>query len=133
VFVPLQRIEIANLNPVEAVWMSLKNGDIVLLTDTENEGRGITFEKALLDMKENSPGVVYIDTAKFLFVSDSALTEISKVRPFIKGTIQLCKWEGQGTIKDAVKYADSHNVGVKLCEWSNIGKLPELPPLEKEK
>ncbi len=132
-FVPLQRIEIANLEPIEAVWMSLENDNIVLLTDTDDKGSGITVEKALSDMKEKSPGIVYLDTAQFLFVSDSALKEISAIGSFVKGKIRLCKWDGEGDIKDAVKYADSHNMGVKLSKWNDLGKLPELPPLKPEK
>ena len=132
-FVPLHRIEIANLKPVEAVWMTMQDCNIVLLTDTGVGGRGITVEKALTDMKENSLGIVYLDTARYLFVSDSAVEEISAIASIVNGTIELCKWEGHGGIKAAVKYADSHNMGVKLSKWNGLGKMPELPPLKQEK
>ena len=38
----------------------------------------------------------------------------------------LCKWDGQGNIKEAVKYADSHKIGVKMKCRNNVGKLPEM-------
>ena len=130
-FIPLERVDIANLEPIEAVWMYLENGNIVLLTDTEDKGCGVTVESALSDMRKKSRGIVYLDTAQFLFVADSAQKDISAIGSLVKGSIRLCKWEGQGDIKDAVKYADSHNIGVKLNKWEDLGRLPELPPLNQ--
>lgn len=129
-FVPLHRVEIANLEPIKAVWMYMENSNIVLTTDTENKGSGVTVEMALSDMREKSPGILYLDTAQFLFVSDSAQKNIPAIGSFVKGNIRLCKWGGQGNIKTAVKYADSHNIGLKLSKWNDLSKLPELPPLK---
>ena len=129
--IPLERVDIANLEPIQAVWMYLENGNIVLLTDTEDKGCGVTVESAMSDMREKSRGIVYLDTAQFLFVADSAQKDISAIGSLVKGSIRLCKWEGQGDIKDAVKYADSHNIGVKLNKWEDLGRLPELPPLNQ--
>ena len=132
-FVPLQRIEIANLEPVQTVWMYLENGTVVLETDTEDKGTGNTVEDALFDMKHKSDGIVYLDTAEYLFVSESAGELITIVQPYMKSSVLLCEWDGQGSISKATKYADSRKLGVKLREWNKDGKMTELPLVKLNK
>lgn len=132
-FVPLQRVEIANLEPIQAVWMYRENGNVVLETDTEDKGSGVTVADALTDMKNNSSGIVYLDTAQYLFVSEAATEEIRVAQPYLKNSVRLCIWDGQGDFENAVKYADSHKIGLKIREWEKVGNLPELPPVKKDK
>ena len=131
-FAPLQRIEIANLEPIQAVWMHTENGTVFLETDTEDKGAGTSVFAALDDMKYNSPGKIYLDTAQYLFVSEIATEEIRTIQPYLKNSIRLCIWDGQGELKSAVKYADSHKIGLKIREWEKVGNLPELPPVKQE-
>ena len=125
-FVPLERMEIANLEPIQAVWMYEDGVEIILETDTEDRGVGRTVREALDDMKQNSTGIVYLDTAQYLFVADGAETLIDSIRPFLKGNVQLCLWDGQGALNDAIKYADSRGLGEKLRNWERDVKLPNL-------
>ena len=126
-FVPLQRVEIANLEPIQAVWVYEENGMVFLETDTEDKGAGYTAEEAMNDMKQNSTGVVYLDTAQYLFVADGVDRQISALRPYVKRKIRVCRWDGQGEITDAVKYADSHKIGQELKKWTEGSKMTELP------
>lgn len=129
-FAPLQRIEIANLEPIQAVWMYTKGSNVVLETDTEDVGSGATAADALADMKRNSSGIIYLDTAQYLFVSRSAMQNISAVQPYLKDSARLCIWDGQGDISDAAKYAESHKIGIKIGKWKDVGNLPELPSVK---
>ena len=53
--------------------------------------------------------------------------------PYIKQSVRLCKWSGQGSIKEAVKYADSHNLSLKIKSWNEVGNLPEIPSVKEGK
>ena len=112
--------------------MYRENGNIVLETDTEDEGSGVTVADALADMKNNSSGIVYLDTSQYLFVSETAKEDIYAIQPYLKNSVQLCIWNGQGELKSAVEYADSHKICLKIREWEKIGNLPELPPVKQE-
>lgn len=129
---PLQRVEIANLEPIQAVWVYTENETVFLETDTEDKGSGTTVADALADMKRNSSGIVYLDTAQYLFVSPSATESVAALQPYLKDSVQLCIWNGQGKMQDAVKYADSHKIGIKMKQWKGVGNLPELPPVKQE-
>ena len=128
-FAPLNRVEIANLEPIQAVWMYYADGELVLETDTEDKGSGVTAAEALDAMKSSSPGIIYLDTAQYLFVSEDAQAQISALQPYVKDAVRLCLWDGQGNIADAVKYADAHKLGEKMKSWKQGGKLPEIPLL----
>ena len=132
-FAPLQRIEIASLEPIQAVWLYQENEKIILQTDTENIGMGTTIEEALTNMKESSTGIVYLDTAQYVFVSVEAQQQIVMLRSFVKSSVRLCKWEGQGSIQEAVAHADARKIGVKLADWKQGSNLPEIPPLKGKK
>lgn len=124
--VPLQGVEIANLKPIQAVWLDMKNGEVFLLTDTEDSGYGTTVDEALANMKHSSSGIVYLDTAQYLFVSESAEPKIIAIEPYLKPYVCLCRWDGRGDIREAVKYADAHKIGVKINSRMEVGNLPEI-------
>ncbi len=125
-FAPLERVEIANLEPVQGVWMYVEDEKIVLETDTEDKGVGATAEEALMNMKQKSAGIIYLDTAQYLLVTN-AEHQIPVLQQYLKGTVQLCSWSGEGDLTEAVMYADAHNIGWKLQDWTPNVKLPNLP------
>lgn len=125
-WIPVERMEIRDLEPIQAVWMYREEGEIVLKTDTEDEGRGESVQEALEDMKEKSSGIVYLDTAQFLLVSDNAQEQIGELTPYLKGKVKISLWEG-GEIQEAARYMQSHKIGVKLARWRESVNLPKLP------
>ena len=125
-FVPLERVEIAKLEPVQGVWMYEEDGRIVLETDTKDKGVGTTAKEALENMKKQSSGIIYLDTAQYLLVTN-AEEQISTLKQHLKGSVQLCGWSGEGGLSDAILYADAHKIGLKLRDWRENVNLPNLP------
>ena len=74
--VPLQRQDIATLEPIQAVYLDREGTQLILRTDTDDLGTGESAEKALNVMKYESTGIVYLDTAQFLLVSENALEDV---------------------------------------------------------
>ena len=124
--IPVKRMEIRDLEPIQAVWMYVEDGNIVLQTDTEDEGRGKNVPDALEDMKNKSSGIVYLDTAQFLLVSEKAQQQVGELSPYLKDKVKISLWDG-GDLKEVARYMQSHKIGVKLGKWSHKVKLPKLP------
>jgi len=76
VLIPVERLDVGKLEPVQAVWAYRENGIIVLETDTEDKGSGETVEEALKDLEANCLGIIYLDTAQFLLVSEDLQEQI---------------------------------------------------------
>lgn len=123
---PVEHMEIRDLEPIQAVFLYREAGEVVLKTDTEDEGRGETVQKALEDMKAKSSGIVYLDTAQFLLVSENAEEEIAQIAPYLKGRVKISQWEG-GELQEAARYMQAHKIGVKIRNWRNGVNLPKLP------
>ncbi len=126
-FAPLQSAEIANLEPIQAVWLCTEGQTVRMITDTEDKGSGATVEDALAEMKTNSAGIVYLDTAQYLLVSESAMDKIPEIQPYLRKSVKVYLWEGQGDFHEAVKYADAHKLGVTLKQWKHGEKLHKIP------
>lgn len=124
--VPVERMDVGKLEPVQAVWAYRENGEIVLETDTQDRGSGATVEEALADMKERCLGIIYLDTAQFLLVSEDMREQIPALGQHLKGSVALCQWDGQGRISDAAKYLAAHKIGNKLKNWKPDVNLPNL-------
>lgn len=124
-FAPRERADIARLEPIEAIGIFEKDGQIRVKTDTEAEGAGESIEQALCDLKESTPGIVYLDTAEYLLVSKSAINEIRWLKNTLKGTVKLCLWDADADLSDAVKYLSVHGELPMLKRWSEGVQLPE--------
>ena len=125
--IPVDRVDIGTLEPIQAVWLSTENGRIILITDTDDRGEGKTVKEALEKMKRSSTGNVYLDTAEFLLVSENAQAEIVSIKPYLKPSVRVCLFAGQMKLTDAAAYMDAHSVGLSLREWEQYSILPKIP------
>lgn len=106
-FAPVDRLDIAKLEPVEAVAVYMEDGLITLKTDGEDTGRGTTAQEALTDLKENALAVIYLDTADYLLIGDGAEEAAKDLRQFLRESVQTGKYNG-GNVKEEAKYLDVH-------------------------
>lgn len=116
-FVPLNRVNVADLLPVEAIALYMDGDVVVLETDTEYKGRGETAEQALADLKENTPAVIYLDTAEYLLVAPNATEQVERLRPYLKPTVKVCVCEAAGRVKLEVEYMEIRDGLPRLKNW----------------
>ena len=106
-FAPVNRVEIAKLEPIEAVAMETRDGAVILRTDTGREGRGATPADALEALKANTPAVVYLDTARFLLLSPAAADQLEGITPFLSPRVRIDPYLG-GDVKGELDYLKAH-------------------------
>lgn len=107
-FAPVQRLDVAKLQPVEAVAVYTDGETVVLITDTEDTGRGKTAKEALHNLKETTAAVIYLDTAEYLLIAPDAENYIEELKPHFKSSIKVKPYNG-GEVKEEVKYLDAHD------------------------
>lgn len=120
---PVEKQDISTLEPIEAVWMGIDGENVVLKTDSGDVGRGVGVEEALADMKISSLGIVYLDTAQYLLVSQNALQQIPSIAVHLKKSVRVCIWDGNGEIFHASRYMKAHLIGCPLRKWKESTKL----------
>ena len=129
-WIPTNRIDISNLEPVQAVWISKKNDDYIIATDTEDVGVGETVREALQIMKDRCEKIIYLDTAQYLLVSDNCKESIGEISEYLKQRVKVSVWNGEGKLKDVAQYMQTHRVGVRLKDYFSSVELPVIPGLE---
>lgn len=109
-FAPVQRLDVAKLQPVEAVAIYSEQDMVILKTDTEDIGIGETALQALQNLKDTTPAVIYLDTAEYVLVAEGAESWAEELKPYFKSAIKVRPYKG-GVVKEEVKYLDAHDRG----------------------
>lgn len=109
---PVTRLDIAKLEPVEAVAITVEDQSVVLSTDTESVGKGATAEEALADLKRNAQGIIYLDTARFLLIGDHAEDPALQLRRYLKSSVRIGSYMGTD-VKEEAAYLDAHEMREK--------------------
>lgn len=121
---PIQRLDIAKLEPVQTVAISVSDGQVVLETDTKNKGQGATVQAAIEDLEKHTPGVIYLDTAQYLLITEEALQYAASVEPYLRRSVKVSLWDGQGSVEDAAKYLSVHSKLPTLRQWNQTKSMP---------
>ena len=109
---PVDRLEIAKLEPVEAVAVEVVEGVVTLTTDTRRQGRGATVAEALKNLKENTPAVVYLDTTRFLLLAPEAQLIQPEITPYFKPKVIIAPYGG-ADVKEELAYLKAHRDSAK--------------------
>ena len=122
--IPLERTDVGKLRPVETVSITREGGAYVIATDTGDEGRGADPVQALQDLIQTTPGVIYLDTARFILVGKDAEDSLVTLRPYLSGSAKLFSVRGMPDLESASRYLQIHGNGPKLKAWKSGVKLP---------
>lgn len=125
---PVQRVDVGQLEPVEAVFVLRQGDTVTVMTDTGNSGQGTSALAAMRDMMEKTSAVIYLDTAHYLIMTENAQADAEQLRKQVKSTVGVCYMEGQLDVKEAVQYLDVHGKLPSIKEWKPGQSLPVLTP-----
>lgn len=116
---PFQGSDIARLAPVEVVWLAEEDGQVILMTDTEDVGRGADVLEALADMKATATGTIFLDTADYLIVEKDGEKYLDQVADVLRPSCMLCRATQMPDLKEAVAFFAVHKWNVTLRQWQN--------------
>lgn len=114
---PVKRLDVAKLQPVEAVAVYMDGEKVILETDTEDRGVGNTALEALADLKARALSVIYLDTAEYLLVQENAEAFAEELRPLLSDSVRVGTYLG-GSVKEQEKYYEIHGNLPKLKSWN---------------
>lgn len=118
--VPLEGTDVGKLQPVELVQIYKEGDMVVIVTDTGNSGRGGGVEAAFKNLEETTAGIIFLDTADYLLVSESAITEASVLQNYLKSDVRVCKAEKGIDLVQAAEFLAVHPPHVKLKEYDSL-------------
>ena len=117
-FVPVKDNDIGKLQPVEVVQVYRQGQQVTIRTDTGDLGVGNTAQLALQNLKDTTPGYIYLDTAEYLLIEASAEAEVDGIRHELKKAVRICSVADSVDLKSAAQYLSVHGALPSLREWS---------------
>lgn len=124
--IPVDKVDVAKLRPIEVIYIS-KDGDTVLLqTDTDDVGLGADAAAALENMEQTSPAVIYLDTARYLLIGPGGEEPAQQLRGILKNGIRLCAVAEPVALTDVAQYLPVHGDLPKFTQWEAGEQLPIL-------
>lgn len=105
---PVKRLDIAKLEPVEAVAIYEENGRILLKTDQGSTGWGMTVQEALQNLKDTASSIIYLDTADYLLVGENCERAAQQLRKYLRENIQTGLYRGTD-VQEEARFLDVHN------------------------
>lgn len=132
-YAPVERADVGKLAPVEAVLLDSDGTSVMLSTDMGEYGKGGSVDEALENMKECSKAYVYLDTARYLLVTDSATHHIKDITKHLKQSVKVCIAPFDTDLKAAAKYLRTHSGQPTLRQWKKGAAVPAEEALKNFK
>lgn len=113
-WMPFHGTDVAELQPVALLRVSLYNGQVLVQTDTGDTGIAGTSQAAFEDLKQSTAGNVFLDTVDHLILSAEAVALLPELTEYLRPACNLCVEQGTTDLKAAVAYLNAHQPGVTL-------------------
>ena len=123
---PLEGTDVGKLLPVELVQLDKIGEMVVISTDVGATGTGETVEAAIHDMGRTTAGIVFLDTADYLLVKESAMPEVESIKEHLKPSVRVCIQHVEMNLKDAAAYLSVHKPECQLRSNQGGQKLQML-------
>lgn len=104
---PVNRLDIAKLEPVEAVAVYKENGRVVLKTDQGSTGWGRTPQEALKNLRDMAASVIYLDTADYLLIGENCEEEAKQLLQYLRDSVQTGVYRGTD-VQEEARFLDVH-------------------------
>ena len=129
IWLPVQSADVGKLRPVQLVAIRRQGQQVVICTDTGDRGEGVSAEAALAQLHNSTPAIVYLDTAEFFLIEESAKEDARYLAQLLKQDVQVYESRGVQDLELAARYLTVHGGGTPLGLWQQ-GAAPEI--LEEE-
>ena len=121
-FGPVNRLDVAKLEPVQTVAIRVDGDTVIIETDTKNAGQGKSLSKAVADLEQNTPGVIYMDTAQYVLLTEDATVYAQELTQYLRPSIKVSLWDGQGSVEKASEYLEIRHDLMTLRRWNRDKK-----------
>lgn len=119
--------DVGRLQPVQVVVLSNRDDGVQLQTDTADLGTGENVQQAVMNMKEQSSAMVFLDTAEYLLIEPGAEVWLSQLREHLRPSCNLCYVTAAVDPEQAGKYLQQHEPKFTMTHYAaGERRLPYL-------
>ena len=111
---PVNGTDVGELQPVELLQVYRKGDKVVMSTDTGDVGTGFTLKAAWKNLKETTPGTIFLETADYLLLTVETEELLSELSRLLRPGAEVCLVEGAVDERKAAEWLAAHPPGVPL-------------------
>lgn len=106
--------DIAKLDPVRAVYITIENDRMYLETDTGDAGSGWDLTEAAQQMKAAAAGEIFLETAEYLIL-DPKVVVTEEFYALLRPSCRVCYSEAAPDLPLAAEYLSVHEPELTLA------------------
>ena len=126
-WMPFHGTDVAKLQPVELLCVMADGGKVKVQTDTGESGQGAMLQEAVFDLKESTAGEIFLDTADFLLLSESALYLMDEMGAYLRPGCKVCLFTDAPETETAARFLRTHAPDKTLLDYrAGDCSLPRL-------
>lgn len=116
-FMPSAGMDVGKLQPVQVVAVQMVNEQILVQTDTADEGTGDTLMEAVENLKQSTGAEVFLDTAEHLLIAPDCAMVMEDVLQLFRPSCTLCWLDGEANLQGAAEFLNYHVPKTTLMEY----------------
>jgi len=128
---PFHGTDVAQLKPVEVLWVYGAEDGVVIETDTLDRGSGSTVESALDHLMQTTSGHIFLETADFLLLDRQTLTLLPQLSEWLRPACGVCIAEGEMDMEQVAAFLNAHPPGCTLRDCSKGAVPTEVLKMEE--
>lgn len=123
---PMQGTDVGKLQPVELVYIYREAETVKVETDLGEMGTGTTVGEAIENLKATTSGIVFLDTADYALIDETAKEEIEDLKVYLKPSTRVCMLQKEADLKKAAEYLQVHKPKLYLQDANSDSKMEIL-------
>lgn len=120
---PFSGTDVAQLKPVEVLWIYQTEDGVVIETDTLDRGIGSDPEDAFDDLMQTTSGHIFLETADYLLLDRQTLALFPHLMGRLRPACGVCIAEGQIDMEQVASFLNAHPLKHTLQDCSE-GNAP---------
>lgn len=124
--------DVGELQPMELLYIYKEGDRIVIETDTGDKGIAYCLDDAILDIQKTAVGVVFLETADYLLVTEQTKHLIPQLETVLRPAVKVVLATGVTDLENMTMYlsAQKPKITLKDCLISDQ-MLPKLMTAEE--
>lgn len=100
--------DVAQLQPVEVIYIYSNRGVYHIETDTGDQGRGVTVSETFADLQKTASGRIFLDTAEHVLLAPQVVTSLELFSPYLRPGCSVSVAAGKPDIQSAAQFLSVH-------------------------
>lgn len=128
---PSAGTDVGKLQPVQVVCIERADDNVIVWTDTGDQGVGEDFNAAVQDMKNAAIGEIFLETADHVLLSPGSLAQLENAASMLRPSCSVCLFEGELNLEQVGRFLEIHAPERTLMEYrAGLRKLQTLKSID---